>query len=198
MKLLPAGKGPRAGFTLAEVMVTLVIVGIGLTLVLQGLNTAKLTAAQTRNLKLARDLAILTLGQVEAGLFQEEEGERMFGSYAAEGYEDFSFEVVFGDDTLTDVEAPLGEGGFDTWDYRRSIEDEEEDYEEDEEAVEPYETVRIRVTFPPIRDYKNDLVLERWMGWERVYGVDEDELAASAAGAGADSRGGSVAPGGGK
>ena len=45
----PPRASARAGFTLAEVMVTLVIVGIGLTLVLQGLNTAKLTAAQTRN-----------------------------------------------------------------------------------------------------------------------------------------------------
>ena len=195
MRTLGRANSPRAGFTLAEVMVTLVIVGIGLTLVLQGLNTAKLTAAQTRNLKLARDLAVLTLGQVEAGLFQEEEGERMFGSYAEEGYEDFSFEVVFGDDTLTDVEQALDEGAFDTWDHRRSLEEEEET-EEDEEAVEPYETVRIRVTFPAIRDYKNDLVLERWMDWERVYGVDEEEMDAQLGGSGGKDAGSST--GGGK
>lgn len=178
----PPRASARAGFTLAEVMVTLVIVGIGLTLVLQGLNTAKLTAAQTRNLKLARDLALLTLGQVEAGLFQEEAGERLMGSYAEEGYEDFSFEVVFGDDTLTDMEDPMMDERFDTWDYRRSLAEEDES-DEDEEAAEPYETVRIRVTFPLIRDYRNDLVLERWMVWERIYGVDEDELAATDSGA---------------
>ena len=52
----------RAGFTLAEVAVTLVIVAIGPTLVLQGLNTSKMSAAQTHNRKVARELALLTLG----------------------------------------------------------------------------------------------------------------------------------------
>ena len=38
----------RGGFTLAEVAVTIVIVAIGMLLVLQGLNTAKMSAAQTK------------------------------------------------------------------------------------------------------------------------------------------------------
>ena len=37
-------RGPRGGFTLAEVAVTIVIVGIGMLMVLQSLNSAKLTA----------------------------------------------------------------------------------------------------------------------------------------------------------
>ena len=40
-----------SGFTLAEVAVTIVIVGIGMLLVLEGLNVSKMTAAQTRNMK---------------------------------------------------------------------------------------------------------------------------------------------------
>ena len=75
-----------AGFTLAEVAVTLVIVAITLTLVLQALTNAKLTAANTRNIKLARDLGLLTLGQVEAGLLQDEIRDFYSGSYAEEGY----------------------------------------------------------------------------------------------------------------
>ena len=48
----------RAGFTLAEVAVTLLIVGLILVLMLEGLNGAKITAAHTRNLRLAQDLGI--------------------------------------------------------------------------------------------------------------------------------------------
>ena len=51
----------RSGFTLIEVAVTLAIVAIGLTLCLQSLFTSKATAAQTRNLKLARTNEALNL-----------------------------------------------------------------------------------------------------------------------------------------
>jgi len=96
-------KGParaaRAGFTLAEVMVTIVIVGVALVLVLQGLNATKFEAAHTRNLKFARELGLLTLGQIEAGPFQEDsDRERLLGTYAEQGHEYFAYEVVFGDD----------------------------------------------------------------------------------------------------
>ena len=62
----------RAGFTLAEVAVTLVIVAIGLLFVLQGLSTSKFTAAQTHNRKLARELALVTLGEIQAGLYRDD------------------------------------------------------------------------------------------------------------------------------
>ena len=81
----------RAGFTLAEVAVTLVIVAIGLTLVLQGLNTSKMSAAQTHNRKVARELALLTLGEIEAGLYWEDlnsSSDILAGTYAEAGYED--------------------------------------------------------------------------------------------------------------
>ena len=159
----------RAGFTLAEVMVTIVIVGMALTLVLQGLNATKFEAAHTRNLKLARELGLLTLGQIEAGLFQEDSGrERLLGTYAEQGHEFFEYEIVFGDDGfLTEDELYR----YDPW--RR---DDEDDDEDGLDAQEPYEVVQVKVTFPQIKGYKNELVLERWVAWELVYPPDEDEV----------------------
>ena len=43
------------------------------------------------------------------------------------------------------------------------------------EAAEPYETVRIRVTFPKLGEQPNTLDLERYVPWEQVYGEDEEE-----------------------
>lgn len=164
------------GFTLAEVAVTIVIVGIGMLLVLQGLNNAKMTAAHTRNMKLSRELALLTLGQVEAGLYQEDIENGLVGSYAEEGYPDFSFEVVVGDDAFYE---PTDGRRFDSWAAR---DDEEDDDEEEEESEEPFEKVKIRITSPKITERVNELVFERWMPWKQVYGEEEeDEATASSA-----------------
>lgn len=165
----------RAGFTLAEVAITIVIVGIGLVMILQGLNGVKLLAAQTRNYKLARELGLLTLGQVESGLFQEDVEDGLIGTYAEEGYPDFAFEVGVGDEAFPERRE---DGGFDSWAPRDS--DEEED--EDEEAEEPFEKVRVRVTFPQIQEYSNELVLERWVPWKQVYGESEEPDAAAEGG----------------
>ena len=180
------------GFTLAEVAVTIVIVGIGMLMVLQGLNSAKMTAAQTRNTKLSRDLARLTLGQVASGQFQEDIENGLTGTYAEEGYPQFSFEVIVGDQTF---ESGTGQdGSFDTWQHQRQLADErqsererEADEKEDpQEREEPFEKVKIRVTFlPKIRvgevEQNNELVLEEWMPWKQVYGEKEEEEAAPAA-----------------
>ena len=90
------GQAPRGGFTLAEVAVTLLIVSFALVLILQGLNVAKFSAAQTHNRKVARELALLTLGRVQSGLYWEDlDGEpgEIPGSYAEEGYEDWRFTI---------------------------------------------------------------------------------------------------------
>lgn len=175
-----------AGFTLAEVAVTIVIVGIGMLLVLQGLNTAKMTAAQTRNIKLSRDLALMTLGQVSSGLFQEDIENGLSGTYAEEGYPQFSYEVIVGDQSFEGTSE--ADGTFDTWQHQRQLQDEREaerrrDSEEEEDPQdreEPFEKVKIRVTFvPKIRvgetELKNELVLEEWMPWKQVYGEKEEE-----------------------
>ncbi|MFN0008176.1 MAG: type II secretion system protein [Planctomycetota bacterium] len=183
-----------SGFTLAEVAVTIVIVGIGMLLVLQGLNTAKMTAAQTRNVKLSRDLALLTLGQVASGQFQEEIENGLSGTYAEEGYPQFSYEVLVGDDAFDS--AAEQDGSFDTWRHQQQLKEEREaerareseDEEDPKESEEPFEKVKIRVTFvPKIRidntELKNEIVLEEWMPWKQVYGESEDAEAAPAGGA---------------
>jgi prepilin-type N-terminal cleavage/methylation domain-containing protein len=156
----------QSGFTLAEVAVTIVIVGIGMILVLQGLNTAKITAAQTRNVKLARELALFTLGQVESGLFQDDIENGITGSYADQGYPEFSYEVAVGDQTFLerDPNAP-----HDSWAKTQ----EELEEEEESDVQEPFEKVKIRITFPKFAEYENEKVFERWIPWEQVYGSEE-------------------------
>jgi prepilin-type N-terminal cleavage/methylation domain-containing protein len=173
-----ARSAARGGFTLAEVAVTIVIVGIGLVLALQGLNTAKLTAAHTRNLKLARELGLLTLGQIAGGMFQEDIDEGLVGTYADEGYPDFSFEVALGDEGFAPEETDPRR--FDNWQAIR--EQKEEDADEDEEEQEqPFERVKIKIVFPAMRELPGELVLEQWIPWTQVYGEDEDAAPADQA-----------------
>ena len=168
----------RAGFTLVEVAVSLVIVGIGLTLCLQSLQVAKMQAAHTRNLKLSRELGLLTLGQIESGLFREELESGYSESYAGEGYPDFHFELRTGEDTFEEVSADQDETYYDAFAARRQRE-EERDFESDDDeskVAEAFEKVRIRITFPKFSQFKNYLDIESWMDWEQVYGSeDEDE-----------------------
>jgi prepilin-type N-terminal cleavage/methylation domain-containing protein len=168
-----------AGFTLAEVAVTLVIVGIGLVLVLQGLNASKISAAETHNRKVARELALQTLGQLESGLFWEEldgTGDSLTGTYAEEGWEDFHYEVVLGEDEFLDSYSGRDQDGYwDTWkEARARAAEEDEDDEKDEEVVEPYEKVRIKVVYPQFGDRPHELVLERWIPWDQVYGAQTE------------------------
>ncbi len=159
----------RAAFTLAEVAVTIAVVGLALVWMLQALNVAKVTAAQTRNFKLSRELALLTLGQLESGLFEEDlEDERLEGTYAEEGYPDFFYEVVIGD---ANFQPPPESESFDNWlEERRQAESDDED----EEAEQPYEKVQIKVVFPKIGELKNELVIERWLPWEQVHPLESE------------------------
>jgi hypothetical protein len=174
--------GPGAGFTLAEVAVTLLIVAIGLTLIIQGLTTAKHTAADTYYRKLSREMALLTLGQVESGLFWEEldggggGGDLLTGTYAEEGHEELHYELVLGEEEFTQTEGYDGDSAYhDTWAYERDREDRLADDDDDEEEVtEPFEKVRIKVTYPQFGERQNTLTLERWIAWEQVYGVEEE------------------------
>ena len=56
--------------------------------------------------------------------------------------------------------------------------DEEEEEEEEEEDEEPYEKVRIRITFPLLSEYSNQLELERWIPWDQVYEDEGDDASA--------------------
>jgi prepilin-type N-terminal cleavage/methylation domain-containing protein len=163
----------QAAFTLAEVAVTIAIIGIALVLVLQGINVAKLEAAYTRNLKTARELALLTLGEIESGVFEEDaDRKRLFGSYAEQGYPDFEFEAVLGEENF--IEDEYENDRYDPW-RRDSNVRREDDEEDDEDAKQPYEKIRIKVVYPKIRGYPDELVLERWVSWDQVYAEDEGE-----------------------
>lgn len=160
----------RGGFTLAEIAVTIAIVGLILVFVLQGINEAKLMAAHTRNLRLARELALLTLGQIESGLYIEEiRDDRIEGSYADDGYPDFAFEAVLGDKNFR---SDTRSRGYDNWNEETDEED-----EEDEEAEQPYEKVQVKVVFPGVSEdpANNELVLERWLPWKQVHPDEEEE-----------------------
>lgn len=168
----------RTGFTLAEVAVTIAVVGLALVWMLQALNAAKLTAAQTRNLKLARELGLQTLGQIESGLFEEDlVDDRLDGTYAEEGYPELAYEVLVGSDQS--FRPPEDSEAFDNWlEERRRAEYEDDD----EEAEQPYEVIQIKVVFPPVGELKNELILERWLPWKQVHPDDEAEATAQAEG----------------
>lgn len=165
----------RSGFTLAEVAVTVVIVGIAMVLVLQGLNVSKVTAAHTRNQKLSRDLGLLTLGQIESGLLRDDLESGMSGNYAEDGYPDFNWEIAVGDDALRETSKQSEDRRHDSWAPTEAEDEAEKDEEED--AEEPFEKVRIRVTSPKIREFSNEVTLERWIPWKQVYGEAEGENA---------------------
>jgi prepilin-type N-terminal cleavage/methylation domain-containing protein len=173
----------RAGFTLAEVAVTIVIVGIGMLLVLQGLNTAKMSAAETKNLKLSRELALRTLGQIASGQFQDEIKAGLRGSYAEEGWPDFSYDVVVGDDSF---QTSTGDQTFDSWAPKPTDpkkDDSKAGQDPQEITDQPYEKVKIKVTFPIVEldkaQTKHELVLEEWIPWKQVYGEKQDDKNAS-------------------
>lgn len=171
-----AGLGRSRGFTLVEVAVTIVILGIGLTMTLQALNTAKLRAAQTRNYKLSRDLALYTLGEIESGLYRDDLRDRFAGTYAQHNQPDFSFEVVLGDEQLRDRPDARSQGFHDRFAQRQYDLERDPDRDRDEEkAARPFEKVKIRVVFPASSDFSNELILERWMPWEQVYGPSDEE-----------------------
>jgi prepilin-type N-terminal cleavage/methylation domain-containing protein len=167
----------RGGFTLAEVAVTIVIVGIGMLMVLQGLNTAKMSAAQTKNLKLSRELALLTLGQIASGQYQDDIQNGLHGTYAEEGWPAFAFDVVVGDDTF---QAQSNDATFDSWAPKPNAKKDDKKKEDPKDQIDtPYEKVKIKVTFPTIQiekeQMKHELVLEEWIPWKQVYGEKEDD-----------------------
>lgn len=174
----------RGGFTLLEVAVTIVIVGIALTLVLQVLNSAQVSALQTRNEKLARELGLLTLGRIAAGLYREELRERFYGSYADELQPDFNFEVALGDETFREQVSnrPGSTPYYDAWNDEERLREKREKDEEEGKTEQPYERVKIKVSFPKVEDYVDHLILERWIPWKQVYGESEEDQRKSPAG----------------
>ncbi|HED65510.1 MAG TPA: type II secretion system protein [Planctomycetes bacterium] len=176
----------HAGFTLAEVAVTLVIVGITLMLVMEGLNSSRTTSAQASNRKIAMQLALVTIGRVEAGLFWNElDGlpGTLYGSYSEEGYPEFSWELIIGDEEFPDVEQTYEDGDlFDSFEYRRQqrlssseTSTDREPYADTGTTGGPYERAAVRVTFPKFGTAPNTLILERWIPLEQVFGQGDED-----------------------
>jgi len=161
----------RAAFTLVEVAVAILIVGIALTMVLQSLNMSKVRAKQTQNLKAARQIGAQLMAEVSVGKYREK-----MDSYYTNTYEedpDFSYEIMLGETAFPQDDQIEDGSRFDNWYTDDRL---EEDEEEEEEAVEPYEKVRVRVSFPQLMDYSSQLELERWIPWDQVYGEEEEDL----------------------
>jgi len=166
----------RSAFTLAEVMVALMIVALFALHALGILRRSKLVSVHTKNEKLAAELAQFTLGEVAAGLYQEElDDQRHEGGYEEidESLDEFWFEITCGDETPTDRDDYDEFGRFDSWAEDEDDEDEEED---DEEVTEPFETVTVTVYFTQlIEEFDAQLRMEQNIPWEQVYGPQEDE-----------------------
>ena len=182
MRLLRPHASRAAGFTLAEVAVTLIIVSATLVAVLQGLNTARSTSAYYHNRKVALRLAMMTFGEFESGLYWDEldgEGGSLGGNYAEQGYEAFTWEAYVGDQDLPEYE----EDGYDTFDnyaHRRYLEEDEDDFGDEDvpyagSTGADYETLLILVRFPETRDRTNEVRLERNIPLEQIYGHNPDE-----------------------
>ena len=203
---LPASRktGDSAGFTLAEAAVTIAIVGIVLLAVMQGLQGAKMASLNVKNQKTAYELGTGLLGEIRVGLYREELESGMTGDFAEQEEPDFRWEVTLGDDVSTDAGDGSEERPFDNLQDRREREEDRENSsdsrftdEEDEEATEPFEKVKIRVTYPLVEEYPTELLLEAWIPWVEVYGPEEEEeLAGQNVGGppGRNNGGGSMVP----
>ena len=188
-----AGRANASGFTLAELAVTIVIVGISLVLLLQGLGGAKAQAYYTQQIKIANQLARKTLGEIAAGEYAEEAEFGIDGSYADDDYPEFFYEVYFGEEDFpSEARRGSNDGRHDSWEHQRlqaerdrELEEDEDTTnrageDEDEEPREPFQKVFIRVTFPVAGDYEGVHELQQWIPWDQVYGPDEDEEEAAA------------------
>ena len=191
MKLLSHHSRPkgtsRSGFTLAEIAITLLIVGFTLLMVLEGLESAKMSSAHAHNRKVALGLAQGTIADVEAGLYWEDlEGIKgtLDGNYADvdERYEVFYWELIIGDDELTDEEEQDDDNSyFDNYRHRRVQAEENDELEDEDDAFNetgttggPYERVMVRVTFPQLSTLDNTLTIERWIPLSQVFGASPD------------------------
>lgn len=172
-----------AGFTLAEAAITIALVGMVVVMILQGLEGAKMNALYVKNRKTAYELGVGLLGEVRVGLYREELESGMSGDFAEQDHPEFEWEVVLGDDVFEEADRDDTDRPYDNYQRRRELQEErdaERDsrfVDEDEEAAaeEPFEKIKVRVTYPKVRTFPSELVLEAWVPWVEVYGEDEEE-----------------------
>lgn len=192
----------RSGFTLAEAAVTIAIVAIVLTMTLQSLEVAKITAAHTMFRKTARELGVEMLGEIESGRWQDELDSGASGTFADKDQPDYYWDVALGDEMFPD-EPQLDPNDpyrpFDNVRYRADQREQNRsssDTESEEEEEQPFEKVKLRVRYPKIRQLDSEMTLERWVRWAQIYGKEEEDEAADPNAAAGDTGGGSNAGGG--
>jgi type II secretory pathway pseudopilin PulG len=171
-----------SGFTLAEAAITIALVGLTITYTLRALTAAQTTAAHTHEVKLAREMALRTLGEVATGQFLVDGNEILTGTYDEEIAPFMAYEIAFGDAVLPtrSQDQDEWEKPFDNWRAKEQYREENDVEEEFDGAHDPYEKVIIRVSFPKHSDLPDFIELESWIPWEQVYGED-DELDPDAA-----------------
>ncbi|MCA9002237.1 MAG: hypothetical protein KDB61_09950 [Planctomycetes bacterium] len=177
MRNSPLTPKNRAGFTLAEAAITIALVGLTITYTLRALTAAQTTAAHTHEVKLAREMALRTLGEIGTGQFLVDGNEVLTGTYDEEVAPYMSYEVAFGEATLPTRDGTQDDSydkPFDNWQAREQYRAENDLDEPVEGEHEPFEKVVIRVTFPKHSDLPDFIELESWIPWEQVYGPDED------------------------
>lgn len=169
------------GFTLVEAAITLAIVALVLVTILQGMEGAKLTAFHTRQKKIAYELGVGLLGEVSVGLWREDLESGMTGDFAEQDEENFFWELALGEDVFDEQQSDDQDRPFDNFAARRDWEEdnrsetEENELEDGEEPVEPFEKVRVRITFAKVRNFPNEMILESWVPWEDIYGPSEED-----------------------
>ena len=178
MRPLRAQHSTKAGFTLAEAAITIAIVGLTLTYTMQALQSAQITAAHSRNVKIARELGLLTLSEIATGRWWDDIATERGGTYAEQQYPEYYYELAVGDESFPDDTSNddyYNGVKHDNWRYREEQAFNSGSYDEDEEAAQPFEKIQVQVTFPQLNELlENRITLERWIPWEQVYGVDED------------------------
>jgi hypothetical protein len=151
--------------------VTIAIVGVVLVFAVQGLNNSMFQAANTRDLKVARELGLFKIAQFESGLYSEDIENHMAGDFSEQEYPGFFWEVVLGDEQFDEDDDEEDTGRFNSW----APDEDEEDEEVDEDAEEPFQELRVKVTFNGPKDAPKEVILERWVTWSFLYGEEETE-----------------------
>jgi len=173
----------RAGFTLVEAAITIAIVGITLAASVQALHGATQTAAHTQRLKIARELSLEMLGEIASGLWAEDLETLRYGTFASKDRPMYSYELALGDEPLEparmgDDPSDLNPQRFDNWKFNRERELDDNPDLADEESEEPFEKIRIRVSFPilpGLEQMDNFVEFERWYAWGQVYLTEDEE-----------------------
>ncbi|MAW59671.1 MAG: hypothetical protein CMJ94_02410 [Planctomycetes bacterium] len=166
MRPLPPTRGPRAGFTLMEVMVSVMLVAVAMTTLMQLRQDSIGRASKGRDISVAARLASQLLHRIEAArmldLF-----DGMNGDFSEEGFPDFSYVVALGDgsnyaeDTSVDSNSP-------EWAWREALrkrEDDRIDEEGDDQRPEKTRVV-IRVTYTAfddeVEEYRLEAMIDSW------------------------------------